>query len=104
MTAQVRCCPVAGIGVHFLTPPSSLHPSRALPHLLGLTDQQLQEQMARGHPYGFNLGHGQIFPFNDYLEAARALLERNMPEVFFDRQTKPIFVPEVHLPKMPQAR
>ena len=58
--------------------------------------------MARGHPYGFNIGHGRIIPLNDYLEAARALLERNLPEVFFDRQTKPIFVPEVHLPKMPR--
>ena len=101
MAAQLRrrCCPVAGIGAHFLTPSSSPRP---LPHLLGLTDQQLQEKIAKGHPYAFNLGHGKIIPFNDYEEAAKALMERNMPDVLHDTQTKAIFLPETHLPKMPR--
>ena len=93
-----RCCPVSGIGVDFLTPSSNCFP---LPHLLGLTDQQLQEQMAKGHGYGFNMGHGRIIPFKDYKEAAEALMERNFPEIFHDRQTEVVFIPETHLPKMP---
>ena len=67
MAAQLRCCPVAGIGIHSLTPSPSPLP---LPRLLGLTDLQLQEQMAKGHSYGFNMGHGKIIPFKDYKEAA----------------------------------
>ena len=98
--AGKRCCPIAGIGVHFLTPSSNPVP---LPHLLGLTDQQLQEQMAKGHGYGFNMGHGKIIPFKDYKEAAEALMERNFPEILHDRQTKVIFIPETHLPKMPHV-
>ena len=58
--------------------------------------------MANGHPYGFNMGHGQIIHFNDYREAAKALMERNMPEVVHDTQTKALFLPETHLPKMPR--
>ena len=98
MAAPLRCCPVAGIGVHFLTPSSKPLP---LPVLLGLTDQELQEQMAKGHGYGFNMGHGRIIPFKDYKEAAEALMERNLPEILNDRQTKVVFIPETHLPKMP---
>ena len=96
--AGKRCCPIAGIGVHFLTPSSNPVP---LPHLLGLTDQQLQEQMAKGHGYGFNLGHGKIIPFKGYKEAAEALMERNFPEILHDRQTEVVFIPETQLPKMP---
>ena len=98
--AQPRCCPVAGIGIHSLTPSSSPLP---LPSLLGLSDLQLQEQMAKGHGYGFNMGHGRIIPFKDYKEAAEALMERNFPEILHDRQTKVIFIPETHLPKMPHV-
>ena len=75
---QTCCLPHPGIGFHILT---SQLPSRLLPHLLGLTDEQLQERMAKGHPYAFNMGHGKIIPFNDYEEATKALMERNMPEV-----------------------
>ena len=78
-----------GIGVHFLTPSSKPLP---LPDLLGLTDQQLQEQMAKGHGYGFNMGHGKIIPFKDYKEAVEALMERNFPEILHDRQTKVVFI------------
>merc|ERR1712004_269756 len=46
-------------------------------------------------------GHGKIIPFKDYKEAAEALMERNFPEILHDRQTKVIFIPETHLPKMP---
>ena len=65
--AQPRCCPVAGIGIQSLTSSPSPLP---LPRLLGLTDLQLQEQMAKGH--GFNMGHGRTIPFKDYKEAAEA--------------------------------
>merc|ERR1712004_182753 len=46
-------------------------------------------------------GHGKIIPFKDYKEAANALMERNFPEILHDRQTKVVFIPETHLPKMP---
>ena len=59
--------------------------------------------MAKGHPYAFNMGHGKIIPFSDYKEAAEALMERNMPEVLHNKQTKAIFLPETHLPKIPRA-
>ena len=57
--------------------------------------------MAKEHPYGFNMGHGRIIPFKDYKEAARALMERNMPEILHGRQKKAVFIPETYLPKMP---
>ena len=89
--AQRLCCPVAGIGIHFLTPTPSPPP---LPRLLGFNgDMQLQEQMAKGHGYGFNMGHGKIIPFKDYKEAAEALMERNFPEILHDRQTEVVFIP-----------
>ena len=94
-----NCCPVAGIGLNFLTPTS---PSRPLLDLLGLTDLQLQEYLAEGHPYGFILGHGRNTAFKDYKEAAKFLMERNIPDIAQDRQTKAIFIPETHLPKMPR--
>merc|ERR1712004_891885 len=97
--AQRLCCPFAGIGVHFLTPSSSPLP---VPRLLGFNDDlQLQEQMAKGHAYGFNMGHGKIIPFKNYKEAAEALMERNFPEILNNRQTEVVFIPETHLPKMP---
>ena len=96
--AQQRCCPVDGIGVSILTPSSTPLP---LPDLLGLTDLKLQEEMAKGHPYGFNMGHGKIIPFEDYTKAADALMERNLPGILHNRQTEAIFIPETHLPKLP---
>ena len=98
--AQRRCCPVAGIGVDFLKPSSAPRP---LLHLLGLTDQELQEQMAKGHPYEFNMGHGHFIPLNNHGEAAKALMERNFPEILHDRQNKAVFMPEAHLPTMPRV-
>ena len=96
--AQQRCCPVDGIGVSILTPSSAPLP---LPDLLGLTDVKLLEEMAKGHSYGFNMGHGKIIPFEDYTKAADALMERNFPDILHDRQTEAIFIPETHLPKLP---
>ena len=90
---------MAGIGFNLLTPSST---SRPLLHLLGLTDQQLQDHLAEGHPYGFILGHGKNMAFKDYKKAAHFLMERNFPDIAHDRQTKAIFIPETHLPKMPR--
>ena len=71
--------------------------------LLGLSDQELQEQMAKGHSYAFNMGNNNIIPFKDFQEAAKVLMERNMPEVLHNRQTGAVFMPEPHLPNMPRA-
>ena len=71
--------------------------------LLGLSDQQLQEQMAKGHSYAFNMGNNTIIPFQDFHEAAEILMERNMPEVLHKRQTEAVFMPETHLPNMPMV-
>ena len=58
--------------------------------------------MAEGHPYGFMLGQGRNTAFKDYHDAAKLLMERNMADIAEDRQTKEIFIPETHLPKMPR--
>ena len=76
--------------------------------LLGLSDQELQEQMAESHSYAFNkrafnLGNSRIIPFQDFKEAAKALMERNMPDVLHNRQTEAVFVPETHVPTMPRV-
>ena len=95
--ADRPCCPAVGIGLNILTPTSTPRP---LPDLLGLTNKQLQDQMAKGHTYEFNLGHGRHI--KDYKEVAAALMERNMPEVLHGTQTKAVFLPETHVPKMPR--
>merc|ERR1719295_747488 len=59
--------------------------------------------MAKRYPYAFNMGHGKIIPFKDYKEAGVVLMERNMPEVLHGTQTKAIFIPDAHLPKMPRV-
>ena len=93
-------------GVSFLCPSSSSASSSASPHpllqLLGLSDQELQEQIAKGHSYAFNMGNNQIIPFQDFEEAIKALMERNMPEVLHNRQMKAVIMPETHLPTMPR--
>ena len=68
---------------------------------MGLTDEELQEKIAKGRPYAFNMGHGKTIPLKDYKEAGETLMERDMPEVLHDRQTKVLFVPDSNLPKMP---
>ena len=97
--AERSCCPVAGIGVHLLTPASNPRP---LLDLLGLTDEQLQEVMAKDHPYGFIMGHNRNIPFSNYKEATEALMERNLPQILRDRQTEAVFMPETHLPIAPR--
>ena len=92
------CCLIAGIGFDFPTPSASPGP---LPQLLGLSDLQLQEQMAKGHPYEFNMGQGLVIPFQNYKKAAKALMERNLPDILHDRQTRARFVPPSNLSKMP---
>ena len=86
MALSKPCClphDGARAGVQFLSPSKS---GRTPLQLLGISDQELQEQMAKGHPYAFNMGHGIIIPFKDYKEAAAALMQRNMPEVLTGHQ------------------
>ena len=49
------------------------------------------------------MGNNNIIPFSGFHSAARALMERNMPEVLHNRQTKAEFLPETHLPNMPSV-
>ena len=88
------------LGVSLLKPS---HTPRPLLNLLGVNDQELQGQMARGHSYAFNMGSGKTISYQNYQEAAKALLERNMPEILHNRQTEVVFLPESHLPKIPRA-
>ena len=96
--AQSQCCPlqntVTGLpsfGVSMLSLPSLLASSSS-PHsmlqLLSLPDQELQEQMARGHSYAFNMGNDNIISFQNFQEAAKLLMERNMPKVLHNTQTE----------------
>merc|ERR1712016_56127 len=116
--AQSRCCllqnPQTGLPsfrVFLLTPSSSSSSScvsapyspHHLLHLLGLSDQELQEQMAKGHSYAFNMGNNHIIPFQDFQEAAKVLMERNMPDILHNTQTEAVFMPETHLPNMPRV-
>ena len=89
------------LGVSVLTPSSDPRP---LPELLPLKkDEKLHEEMAKAHPYAFNMGATRVIPIQDYKEAGEALMETNMPEVLHDRQTEVVFVPEAHLPKEPRV-
>ena len=88
------------LGASFLSPSTT---PRLLLDLLGVTDQELQEQMAKGHPYPFNMGSGNIIPYQNYHKAVKMLMERNMPEVLHNRQAEVVFLPQTHLPKMPRV-
>ena len=79
---------------------SSLHPFL---QLLGLSDQELQEQMAKGYSYAFNMGNNNTIPFQDFQEAVKVLMERNMPDVLLNRQKEAVIMPETHLPNMPRV-
>ena len=59
--------------------------------------------MAKGHSYAFNMGNNNIIPFKDFQEAAKVLMERNMPDVLHNTQTEAVFMPETHLPNMPRV-
>ena len=58
--------------------------------------------MAKGHSYAFNIGNNNIILFQDFQEAAKVLLQRNMPDILRNTQTEAVFVPEAHLPNMPR--
>ena len=80
--------PLFGVFLLSLSTSSSASPSYSLHpilQLLGFTDQELQEQMAKGHAYAFNMGNNNIIPFKDFREAVKVLMERNMPEVLHNR-------------------
>ena len=47
--------------------------------------------------------HGLGKVLESYKEAVNALMERNIPDVLHDKQTKVIFLPETHLPKKPRV-
>ena len=77
--------------------------SRPLLDLFGISDQELQEQMAKSHPYAFYNGSGKTISYQNYKEAARALMERNMPEILHNIQTMGVFLPETDLPTIPRV-
>ena len=89
------------LGVSALTP--CLNP-RSLPELLPFRKgEKLEDGIVKAHPYAFNMGGTNVIPLRDYKEAAKVLIERNMPEVLRDRQTKVVFIPECHLSKEPRV-
>ena len=47
------------------------------------------------------MGHGKTIPLNDYKEVGEILMEREMPDILHDRQTKALFIPDSTLPRMP---
>ena len=103
MARQAQHCPIPHdvannrprLGVSLLSPSPNPRP---ILDLLGVSDQALQEQMAKGHPYIFNMGGGKFF--KNYRETVNALMERNMPDILHDKQTEIFFLPEAHMPKM----
>ena len=93
-------------GVSPLSPSSPAHSSSSLHpclQLMGLTDQELRQQMAKDHSYAFNMGNNNIIPFQNFQGAAKELMKRNMPEVLNNIQKEAVFMPNVHLPKMPSV-
>merc|ERR1719336_2508978 len=104
-----QCCHLKNsFQASLLSPPSSSSfssssSSHPMLQLLGLSDQELQEQMAKGHAYAFNMGNNNIIPFQDFQEAAKVLMERNMPDILHNTQTEAVFMPETHLPNMPRV-
>ena len=68
---------------------------------MGLDDQDLLENMNKGHQHIFNMGGGKLY--NNYRDAEEELLERNMPEIYNDQQKNAVFIPETYLPKVPRA-
>ena len=59
--------------------------------------------LAKGHPYAFNMGSGNVISFHNYQEAVKVLMERNLPELLHNKQTGVVFIPESHLPKVPRV-
>ena len=57
---------------------------------LGISDHELQENMAKGHSYAFD-----IISFKNYQEATRVLMERNMPDILHNSHTETVFMPNI---------
>ena len=89
------------LGVSLLTPSPT---PRLLLDLLGVNDQELQGEIAKGHPYAFNMGSGKIFSHQNYQEAVRFFMERNLPELLHNRQTGAVLIPETNLPTKAKKR
>ena len=84
------------LGVSALTPSPNPRP---LPELLPLKKgEKLHEHMAKDHPYAFNFGASKVIPLEDYKEAGKTMMERNMPEVLHDVQAEVVYMPDSHLP------
>ena len=71
--------------------------------LLGLSDQELQDKITKKYAYAFNMGNNNKIQIQDFQDAAKVLMERNMPDVLHNRQTEAVFMPETHLPNMPRV-
>ena len=54
--------------------------------------------MAKANPYEFYMGGGKVF--KDYMEAANALMERNIPDILHDAQTDVLFMPDTNMSLM----
>ena len=101
-----KCCldhdPVTGasrLGPSLLTPSPNPRP---LPDLLPFKKgKKLHNEMAEAHPYAFDLGGSNVLPPQDYKEAGKVLMERNLPEVLYNRQTEAVYIPPAHLPERP---
>ena len=76
--------------------PSLLTPSpnpRPLPDLLPFKKgKKLHNEMAEAHPYAFDMGGSNVLPPQDYKEAGKVLMERNLPEVLHNRQTEAVYI------------
>ena len=59
--------------------------------------------MSKDHPYVFNMGGGASIPYQNYQEAVKMLMERNMPDVLHNKQTEVVFLPQSYLPKVPRV-
>ena len=49
------------------------------------------------------MGNNNNIRVQDFQEAAKVLMERNMPNVLHNTQTEAVFMPETHLPKIPRV-
>ena len=72
-----------------------------------MVDEQLHVviKVQSGHnvDYAYKMGNNHTLHFNDYKEAAKALMKRNFPDVLDNKQTEVIFIPETHLPTAPRV-
>ena len=112
--ARSYCCPLwdqstgqPSFGVSILSPftPSLASSSSLSPilQLFGLSDREMQDQITKKYSYAFNMGNNNNISFQNYKEAAEVLMQRNMPDVLHNRQTKAVFQPDTHLPDLPRA-